>query len=43
LFGVEKSREIADGLTNEAMKCLEVINDNTFLKQLTEMLLNRKN
>lgn len=43
LFGLEKARETANKLTNEAMACLDIIEDNSFLKQLTEMLLNRKN
>ena len=43
LFGLEKAREMANKLTDEAMACLEVIEDNGFLKQLTEMLLKRKN
>lgn len=43
LYGVEKAQQIAEGITEEAMACLEKFNDNTFLRQLTEMLLKRKN
>ena len=34
---------MANKLTDEALACLDVIEDNGFLKQLTEMLLKRKN
>ena len=43
LFGVDEARNIADNITNEAMKCLEHFENNEFLKELTEMLLKRKN
>lgn len=43
LYGVEKAKEIADEITNEAMKCLEHFENNSFLTELTEMLLKRKN
>jgi len=42
LYGVEKSREIADSITDEAVQCLDFIEDNKFLKELTLMLLRRK-
>lgn len=43
LYGLEKAREMANKLTDEALACLDVIEDNGFLKQLTDMLLKRKN
>jgi len=43
LFGVEKSREIAGKITDEAMLLLENFGENSFLKELTEYLLKRKN
>ena len=43
LYGVEKAQEIAGNITDEAMRCLEKFEDNSFLRQLTEMLLKRKN
>jgi geranylgeranyl diphosphate synthase type II len=42
LYGVDKSREIASSLTVEAMKIIEKFENNSFLKNLTDMLLNRK-
>lgn len=42
LYGVEKAQEIAGDITEEAMVCLEKFSDNSFLRQLTEMLLKRK-
>lgn len=43
LYGVEKAQEIANGITDEALRCLEKFGENSFLRQLTDMLLNRKN
>lgn len=43
LYGVDKAREIAGKITGEAMALLEKFSDNTFLRELTEMLLCRKN
>lgn len=43
LYGVEKAREIAAEVTEEAMTLLEKFSDNSFLRELTEMLLCRKN
>ncbi|MBP3267399.1 MAG: polyprenyl synthetase family protein, partial [Ruminococcus sp.] len=43
LYGVEKAQEIAGNITDEALRCLEKFEDNSFLRQLTEMLLKRKN
>lgn len=43
LYGVEKAREIAGQITEEAMLLLEKFSNNLFLKELTEMLLCRKN
>lgn len=42
LYGVEKAREIADGVTAEAMACLDKIGNSSFLRELTDMLLRRK-
>ena len=43
LYGVEKAQEIADSITAEALGCLEVFGGDAFLKELTGMLLKRKN
>lgn len=43
LYGMEKAQEIANSITEEAMKCLEKTGKNEFLCELTEMLLKRKN
>lgn len=43
LFGVEGAMEIADKITSEAMEYLELFENNDFLRQLTDMLLKRKN
>lgn len=43
LYGVEKAQEIASGITDEAMQLLSGFGDNSFLRELTEMLLRRKN
>ncbi len=42
LYGVERAREIADEVTAEAMECLDKIENSSFLRELTEMLLRRK-
>lgn len=41
LYGVEKAREIADEITNEALSCLDRIANSSFLRELTEKLLKR--
>ncbi|MBQ8298030.1 MAG: polyprenyl synthetase family protein [Ruminococcus sp.] len=43
LYGVEKAQEIASGITDEAMELLNEFENNDFLRELTEMLLKRKN
>jgi len=43
IYGVEKAQEIAESITSEAMLLLENFENNSFLRQLTELLLNRKN
>ena len=43
LYGVDKAREIADNITNEAMDRLKSFENDSFLRELTEMLLKRKN
>ncbi len=43
LFGLEKAVELADKATSEAIEWLDAIEDNAFLKELTEKLLRRKN
>lgn len=43
LYGVEKAKEIAEQITGEAMALLEKFSNNDFLRELTEMLLCRKN
>lgn len=43
LYGVEKAKEIAEQITGEAMTLLEKFSNNDFLRELTEMLLCRKN
>ncbi len=43
LYGVEKAREIADEETAQALACLDKIGNSSFLRELTEMLLIRKN
>lgn len=42
LYGVEGAQKIADEITGEAMVLLDKFENNAFLKELTEMLLNRK-
>ena len=41
LYGLEKSKEIARQLTNDALKILNNFENNLFLKELTKMLLER--
>ena len=41
LFGVEKARDMADEITSEAIACLDKIENSSFLRELTEMLLKR--
>ena len=43
LYGVEKAQEIANAVTDEALGCLEKFGSDEFLRELTEMLLKRKN
>lgn len=43
LYGVDKAREIADNITAKAMESLDKCGGSDFLRELTEMLLNRKN
>lgn len=43
LYGVEKARVIADKITADALECLEKIENNSFLVELTKNLLQRKN
>ncbi|MDD6059738.1 MAG: polyprenyl synthetase family protein [Ruminococcus sp.] len=42
LYGVDKAREIADNITAQAMESLDKCGGSDFLRELTEMLLNRK-
>ena len=42
LYGVEKAQEIANGITDEALVCLNRFGNDEFLTELTEMLLKRK-
>lgn len=43
LYGVDKAREIADNITAQAMESLDKCGGSDFLRELTKMLLNRKN
>ena len=43
LYGVEKAQEIANAVTDEALAHLEKFGNDSFLVELTEMLLKRKN
>ncbi len=43
LYGVERAMEIADEITAEALGYLDKFENNDFLRQLTDMLLKRKN
>jgi geranylgeranyl diphosphate synthase, type II len=43
LFGLDKSREEAQRLTQRALELLENFDDNSFLIKLTNKLLNRQN
>ena len=40
---LEKAIELADKATSEALEWLDSVEDNAFLKELTEKLLRRKN
>lgn len=42
LYGVEKAQEIADDITAQAVECLDRIENSSFLRELTSMLLRRK-
>ncbi len=42
LYGVEKAQEIANGITADALECLEKFGRSEFLRELTDMLLKRK-
>lgn len=42
LYGVEKAQELADKVTAEALEWLDAIEDSSFLRELTEVLLRRK-
>lgn len=41
LYGIEKARQMADKATSEALEWLDAVEDNEFLKELTEHLLRR--
>lgn len=41
LYGVEKAKQIAVKITNQALEILESFENNEFLKELTDMLLKR--
>lgn len=43
LYGVAKAQEIADRITAEALECLKNTGNSSFLVDLTNMLLKRKN
>lgn len=43
LHGVEKAQKIADEITSQARACLERFGNDSFLCELTDMLLSRKN
>ena len=43
VMGLEKAIELADKATSEALEWLDSVEDNAFLKELTEKLLRRKN
>lgn len=42
LYGIEKAKELADEATSQALEWLDAIDNNEFLKELTEVLLRRK-
>lgn len=42
LYGIDKAREMADQATAQALEWLDTIDNNEFLKELTEVLLRRK-
>ena len=41
LYGIEKARQMADKATSEALEWLDAVENNKFLKELTEFLLRR--
>lgn len=41
LYGVERAKQIAEEITNQALEILENFENNEFLKELTNMLLKR--
>lgn len=41
LYGIEKAKELADEATSQALEWLDAIDNNEFLKELTEVLLRR--
>ena len=41
IFGIEKAREEAEKYTKQAMDILDKFDNNEFLKELTEYMLNR--
>lgn len=41
LYGIEKAQKMADKATSEALEWLDAVEDNEFLKELTEYLLRR--
>lgn len=41
LYGIEKAQQMADKATSEALEWLDAIENNEFLKELTEVLLRR--
>lgn len=43
VYGLDKAKQIADNLTQEALHILEQFNNNTFLIDITKMLLSRDN
>ena len=42
LYGIDKARKMADKATAQALEWLDAIDNNEFLKELTEVLLRRK-
>lgn len=42
LYGMEKAQQMADKATSEALEWLDAVENNEFLKELTEFLLRRK-
>ena len=41
-MGIEKAKQEADSLTNEALEILDLFPDSEFLKTLTAELLDRR-